>query len=201
MPSTQTITAFYSYSANTLIESAKVNNNFDVFRGHIIPVSPNTATAGTTGSYDLGSTDYAWRNVYAQNIVLATAAASISNWNKYSISYTDLQAATATNFSEIFSSPALGTIERIVVRQTAAFTGGTLSDVDIMLGTSADQDRFVMPYDAYNTSTVEDIYSVFDVPAFDTATSIRVYATATGSTLDSLAAGALDVYVLRGALE
>jgi len=201
MPSSATITAFNEFSAKTLIKSADHNTNFGVFRGHIIAVDPNTATAAATGTYDLGSTEYAWRNVYANNFILATAASLVTNWNKYSITYTDLQAATATNFSEIFSSPAMGTIERVVMRQTAAFTGGGISAISVMLGTSADNDRIVMPYDAFNTSTVEDIYSIFDVPAFDTATSIRVYATSTGANLDSLAAGILDVYVLRGAIE
>lgn len=201
MPSTATITAFYSFSAKTLIQSAQHNTNFGAFRGHIIPIDPNTSTAAATGTYDLGSTEYSWRNVYANNIVLATAASSVTNWNKYSISYTNLQGATATNFSELFISPAKGTIEKIAINHSAAFTGGLLSGVSLKVGILGEQDRYVSEFDAFNTSTTQNVFSLFDVPSFSTVTSIRLYATASGSTLDSLAAGTIDIYVLRGALE
>jgi len=63
MPSTATITSFNEFSANTLIRSSEVNANFDIFRGHIIPVDPNTGTS-INATYDIGSTDYQWRNAY-----------------------------------------------------------------------------------------------------------------------------------------
>jgi len=66
MPSTATITAFYSFVALTKIQSAQVNNNFSIFRGHIIPVDPNTATAGASGTYDLGESTHYWRGNYLQ---------------------------------------------------------------------------------------------------------------------------------------
>lgn len=201
MPSSQTITSFFTFTPDTLIESAHHNTNFGVFRGHIIPVNPNTSTAGTTGSYDIGSSEYSWRNVYTNNIVFATAAANVPNWNKYSVSFTQIQAATTTNFTELFSSPSFGTLDKIAVRQTVGFTGTGLTGVRLMIGTSADFDRFVLPWDAYSTPTVENVYNIFDVPSFSTTTSVRLYATASGSTLDSLASGSLDVYVLRGSLE
>lgn len=71
MPSTNTITAFNTFAALTKIKSAEVNNNFDVFRGNIIPVHPSTATAGTTGTYNLGSSDYTWLGGYLNNTFLA----------------------------------------------------------------------------------------------------------------------------------
>ena len=64
MPSSATITAFYTFVAQTVIRSAHVNNNFDIFRGHLLPVDPNTSTAATTETYDLGASDHRWRNVY-----------------------------------------------------------------------------------------------------------------------------------------
>lgn len=65
MPSVNTITNFYVFSTGTVIRSAQVNANFSLYRGNLIPISPSTATAGSTGSYDLGSSDYAWRGVYS----------------------------------------------------------------------------------------------------------------------------------------
>ncbi|HLB42015.1 MAG TPA: hypothetical protein VJN02_04010 [Gammaproteobacteria bacterium] len=67
MPSTATITAFYTFVANTRAKAAEVNSNFNIFRGHILPVDPNTTTA-INNTYDLGSTDYIWRNLYVGNV-------------------------------------------------------------------------------------------------------------------------------------
>ncbi len=65
MPATNTITAFYDFVPLTRIRSSEVDNNFSVFRGHIIPVHP-TLAASTAGAYDLGASDYYWRATHAQ---------------------------------------------------------------------------------------------------------------------------------------
>lgn len=69
MPSTATITSFYSFAALTRIKSSEVNTNFSNFRGHIIPISPTTAT-GANLSYDLGSTEYIWNNLYSRHLMM-----------------------------------------------------------------------------------------------------------------------------------
>lgn len=74
MPSSATITAFYNFSANTKARASQVNANFDVFRGHVIPVHVSTATSADN-TYDLGSSEYRWRNgyinaLYADNLNL-----------------------------------------------------------------------------------------------------------------------------------
>lgn len=67
MPSTATITAFYSFSAGNIIYSSQVNNNFSAFRGHLCPVDPTTgAGLATSGSWDLGASDHYWRALYCQ---------------------------------------------------------------------------------------------------------------------------------------
>jgi len=67
MPSTATITSFFNFVAGTKARANQVTNNFDVFRGHIIPVAANTATA-ITNTFDLGSTEYQWRTLYLQSL-------------------------------------------------------------------------------------------------------------------------------------
>jgi microcystin-dependent protein len=71
MPSTATITStdLTEFSPNTLIKSAEVNSNVNIWRGHLLPVDPNTSAAAATGTYDLGSADYHWRNLYIDTIV------------------------------------------------------------------------------------------------------------------------------------
>lgn len=62
MPSSQTITSFYTFVQNTKARASQVNNNFDVFRGHIIPIHVSTQTSSDL-TYDLGSTEYRWRSI------------------------------------------------------------------------------------------------------------------------------------------
>lgn len=58
-----TITAFYSFTANTKAKSSEVNTNFNNFRGNIIPINDDTQTA-SDNTHDLGSTEHRWRNAY-----------------------------------------------------------------------------------------------------------------------------------------
>jgi len=67
MPSSATITSFFNFTANTKARAAQVNNNFDVLRGHIIPIHPNTATSAHN-TYDLGSTEYYWSTLYTRRL-------------------------------------------------------------------------------------------------------------------------------------
>lgn len=76
MPSTATITAFYTFSANTQIKSSEHNANFNNFRGHLIAIDPNTATAAATLTYDLGATDKYWRAGYIGQVNANTVSVS-----------------------------------------------------------------------------------------------------------------------------
>lgn len=75
MPSTSTITAFNTFLSGTKARAEQVNANFDVFRGHIIPVDASATTAANN-SYDLGGLDYRWREgfIAALNLGLTTTS-------------------------------------------------------------------------------------------------------------------------------
>lgn len=69
MPESATITNFYTFVAGDKARSAEVNTNFSNFRGHSIPIDPNTeAAAGNT--YDLGSSEHRWRDYYGESVNL-----------------------------------------------------------------------------------------------------------------------------------
>jgi hypothetical protein len=75
MPATATITALYVFTANTKARAAQVNSNTDIWRGHVIPVTTNTATASSL-TYDLGSTEYFWRNTYTEGLYFSGGSSS-----------------------------------------------------------------------------------------------------------------------------
>lgn len=67
MPSSATITAFYTFAANTKARASEVNANFELFRGHLIPINTLTQTASDV-THDIGSVDHRWRTGYFQYI-------------------------------------------------------------------------------------------------------------------------------------
>lgn len=88
MPSTATITAFYSFTANTKARASQVNGNFDVFRGHFIPIDPNTQTANNLG-YDLGSTEYYWRTAHVGGYTITNETTTGLGGLKFSLGGTE----------------------------------------------------------------------------------------------------------------
>lgn len=75
MPSTATITAFYTFTANTKARASLVNANFDIFRGHLLPLSPSTQTA-INNTYDLGSSEYSFRKGYIGELNIGATSTS-----------------------------------------------------------------------------------------------------------------------------
>ena len=65
MPSSATITSFYTFAPLTTIRSAQVNSNFDLWRGHVIPID-GSATSFSNHAYDLGAAGYSWRGLFSQ---------------------------------------------------------------------------------------------------------------------------------------
>ncbi len=90
MPSTNTIASsdLTTFAALTSIQSAKMNTNFSIWRGHLLPVDPTTSAANN-GSYNLGSTSYKWGTVYANAISAPITHSAISTTASYSITTSD----------------------------------------------------------------------------------------------------------------
>lgn len=77
MPSTATITSYFTFTANTKARSTEVNNNFSVYRGHIIPVNTDTASASNL-THNLGDSTHRWNNAYMKSLFLGSTTTSWS---------------------------------------------------------------------------------------------------------------------------
>lgn len=75
MPSSATITAFYNFSPGSRAKATEVNTNFGNFRGHLIPIDPNTNTA-INNTYALGSSEYRWTTNYIGTLDLRTSTST-----------------------------------------------------------------------------------------------------------------------------
>jgi hypothetical protein len=72
-----TITVYYEFTASTKARASQVNANFSNHRGHRLPIDP-TATSATTDTYNLGSEDYRWLNVFANTVDLKSSTSTAS---------------------------------------------------------------------------------------------------------------------------
>lgn len=91
MPSSATITAFYSFAANTRARASQVQANFDNMRGHVLPIEPLTATSSNI-LYDIGSDEHRWRTGYFKTLDFD---------RNTSTSSAIIEADTATTTSEV----------------------------------------------------------------------------------------------------
>jgi hypothetical protein len=86
MPSSATITAFYTFVANTKARASQTNHNFDILRGHIIPIDPNTQTSSDS-TYDLGSTEYKWNYIHANYLRLKTISGATTSASEGQVAF------------------------------------------------------------------------------------------------------------------
>lgn len=146
MPSTDTITSFYSFTAQTVIQSAQMNTNFSNFRGHLIPIDPSTATA-INNTYDLGSGTYKWRRVYGKpwltTYVATTGSMTITNshdvveMDSTSATTTATLFAVANNTGASFYIANLGTANNVLVDANSSETINGTTTVFLLPGETA----------------------------------------------------------------
>lgn len=123
-------------------------------------------------------------------------------WAKYTVAATAFTAAAAAEDIELFSLPARGTIHRVVIKHTTAFSGGTSSALTLSVGITGTLTKYAAAFDVFQ-ATGDTVFGFNDLPDmehFASATSIRVEATATGDTLDNVGTGSADIWVLTSVL-
>lgn len=123
-------------------------------------------------------------------------------WTKYTVAATAFTAAAATEDIELFSLAARGTIHRVVIKHTTAFSGGTLSALTLSVGITGTLTKYAAAFDVFQ-ATGDAVFGFNDLPdmeTFGSATSIRVAASATGDTLDNVGTGSADIWVLSSVL-
>ena len=79
MPSSQTITTYHTFVADTFASSSQVNTNFSNHRGHSVPINTDSQSASHR-THDIGYTDHFWRDAYIEDIFpgITTSSAKIS---------------------------------------------------------------------------------------------------------------------------
>lgn len=124
-------------------------------------------------------------------------------WQKFTLPFGNFATAGLTNDIEVYSLPALGVIQNVVIHHTAAFTGGTISAYTLSVGISGNFTKYANAFDVFQApgDTVFQYSNSENMESFGGATSIRVQATSVGDNLDQAATGSVDIYIKIGQLE
>jgi hypothetical protein len=145
MPSSATITSFYVFAAGTPAAASEVTANFNTFRGHLISIDPNTATASATKTYDLGSAEHRWGGVYSQALdisITTTATMLLQGLSSGGISFrkdgTEIFSIVDNGFKDANATPSGLTTSAALgsVAAPAAALNATITTSGAIAGTT-----------------------------------------------------------------
>lgn len=118
-------------------------------------------------------------------------------WRKFTLTFSDFSAAATSFGVTAFSLSLKEGIDAVAIHHTTGFSGGSITNYTVEVGTSADTDRFGNKHNVFQGtgSDVSSITNTLDIPNFSTTTSVVVTARSIGDNLDQAATGSVDVYV------
>ena len=140
------------------------------------------------------------------NTAFANAGAAVAlttpAWTKYTVTYSQLSAAALTNNIQLFSLPARGTIHAVVIKHSAAFTGGAIATYTLSVGIAGTLAKYASAFDVFQApgnTVLQSSGGAFTENA-GAATSVRVAAVSTGANLSAATAGSATIWVLSSTL-
>lgn len=119
-------------------------------------------------------------------------------WTKYTVTYSDLSAASTTNDVELFSLPAGGVIHGVKIKHSTAFSGGAISAFTVSVGITGTLAKYASAFDVFQavSNTAQQVSSTVGTENHGASTSIKIAATSTGANIDQATAGSVDVWVM-----
>lgn len=123
-------------------------------------------------------------------------------WHDYTLTYTDFQVAGNTQTGTLFNADPKEIIHGYMAKHSTSFGGGSITSSTFRLGVSSDTDKYIPGFTISDTVSAAALYlsSDLDMVSFDTTTPVQWTVESGGSTLDSLATGAITVWVLKSIL-
>lgn len=123
-------------------------------------------------------------------------------WTKYTIAETAFTESATSEDIELFSLAAKQMIEKIVIKHSAAFTGGTLSAFTLSVGIVGDLTKYAAAFDVFQAigATVFQLSETAGIENFGDSTSIRLAAVSTGDDVVNANTGSVDVWVFTSKL-
>lgn len=167
-----------------------VGSLFDASTGH-----GHTGVAGDAPPIDLTTS-------VTGELPVANISDTVSRWEQYTVTASSFTASGTTEDIELFSLPASGVVESIIIKHSEAFSGSALVSYSIDIGPSADINSYVSGFDVFQAAAASafEFNIVNSLESFASAISIRAKATASGDGVDGASAGSFDIWVKRSDL-
>lgn len=169
--------------------------------GSIGPTGPAGATGndgatgvdggtGSTGSIGpTGSTG-------ADGSTGATGPEGIA-WTSYTFLASDLTAAATSNSVTIYAVPPMQVVEKIVIKHSQDFGGGSLSAYTVEVGNGTMSNKYASAFDVFQA--VDDqsfqISTSSDIESFASPSNLLITAKSTGDNLSAATTGSVTVWV------
>ncbi len=117
-------------------------------------------------------------------------------WSTFTLSASSLSIAGQTQTGTLLNLEPGECVTAYAVKHSANFTGGSVASLLFSVGAGSDSKRFVEQFNIFadSTSTSYESQDCY-IGSFDTTVAVTWLAESTGSTLDSLTAGLLEVYI------
>jgi hypothetical protein len=168
-----------------------------------VTLKPNAAPASPESGdfyYDSGTNQFNFYQNGVWSTLSGTTAAPL--WAKYTTTFSTLSTGSTTNSVTLFSLPAKAMIHQVIIKHSAAFSGGAISAYTIAVGDAGNSNRFTTPFDAFQAAgdTTRSITQADDIASFASPTNILLTATSTGANLSAATTGSVDVWVLTSTL-
>lgn len=119
---------------------------------------------------------------------------SFPRWWKFTVPYTDLQAAALTKTITLKSLPAGSVVHAAKVRVATALSGASISALALDLGKAGTPAAYAAALNGLATGS--GTYGGVSFESDAAATDLQLKATATGANLSALTAGSVEVHVL-----
>lgn len=134
----------------------------------------------------------------AANFATAVTDYGKLGWTKYTIAETALTTSSTTEDETLFACPQFCKVEYVVVKHSAAFTGGSISAMTVSVGTTGTVDYYSQAHDIFQ-ATGDTVFQ--DTNVFGSATmaaaghNVIARFTAVGDDVVNATAGSVDIWV------
>jgi hypothetical protein len=169
------------------------------------PIKSGTTLPGACaiGEYFFKSDATAGQNTYACSATNTWALQGGGGWRKWTISDSDLTAAASTQDVLLFSAGGLEKVEAVVVKHSAAFTGGVLDGLTVSVGVASAENFYTEPHDLFQAASDLEFQ---DTNVFGSATmaaaghNVIARFTAVGDDVVNATAGTVDIWIKASTL-
>lgn len=160
--------------------------------------------AWTPSAHDILKMRYngtAWHEVsrsYNASTIAINTLTRDPKWYLFTKEYAHFSADNTTNSIALFTLPAGGCIQAVVIHHTTAFSGGSISAYIISVGIAGEVNRYASAFDVFSTTAPANLQnsSGFSFENLSEDTDVIATATSTGGNLSVAVAGSVNIYIL-----